>query len=651
MFLLYHVEIKSSLENCNMYQWQKKRIYLLIDLNFRRIFMCGITGWVNFDMDLSLQNEIIEKMTDTLKKRGPDGSGIWLSKHCALGHRRLIVIDPQGGSQPMIKKYGEKNFVIIHNGELYNMDELKNELISLGYTFKTRSDTEIILTSYIEWGPECVKKFNGIFAFAIWDEVQNRLFIARDHLGIKPLFYTIKNGSLIFGSEIKAILAHPHVKPEIDSQGLAEIFVMGPSRTPGCGVFKDIKELKAGHYLIFTKNGANISKYWSLQSLPHEDDLEKTAEKIRYLLKDSSVRQLVSDVPLCSLLSGGLDSTAVSFFANEELKQKGHKLITYSVDYVGNDKYFTPNEFQPNSDADWVKFVANKLDTNHNYVFIDNEELAHALKPALYARDLPGMADIDSSLYLFLKEVKKGATVALSGEGADEVFGGYPWFRNKEAIEANTFPWIRMVNERMKLLLPEVVKCIRPIEYLNDRYNEALNEVPKLNGEDPYNARMRKMFYLNITRFMPMLLDRMDRMSMAVGFEARVPFLDYRLVEYVWNIPWEMKNLNGREKGILRYALKGYIPEEVIERKKSPYPKTHNPVFKNIVKEWLKQIIDDSTSPLLQLVDKKAIAELIETDAKAYDPAWFSQLMGSPQLFAYLVQINMWLKDYKISIV
>ncbi|MDI3528637.1 MAG: hypothetical protein PWQ23_456, partial [Thermoanaerobacter sp.] len=321
------------------------------------------------------------------------------------------------------------------------------------------------------------------------------------------------------------------------------------------------------------------------------------------------------------------------------------------VDYVGNDKYFTPNEFQPNSDADWVKFVANKLDTNHNYVFIDNEELAHALKPALYARDLPGMADIDSSLYLFLKEVKKGATVALSGEGADEVFGGYPWFRNKEAIESHTFPWIRMVNERMKLLLPEVVKYIRPIEYLNDRYNEALNEVPKLSGEDPYNARMREMFYLNITRFMPMLLDRMDRMSMAVGFEARVPYLDYRLVEYVWNIPWEMKNLNGREKGILRYALKGYIPNEVIERKKSPYPKTHNPVFKNIVKEWLKQIIDDSTSPLLQLVDKKAIAELIETDAKAYDPAWFSQLMGSAQLFAYLVQINMWLKDYKISIV
>ncbi|MEW9083188.1 asparagine synthetase B, partial [Caldanaerobacter subterraneus] len=260
-------------------------------------------------------------------------------------------------------------------------------------------------------------------------------------------------------------------------------------------------------------------------------------------------------------------------------------------------------------------------------------------------------ADIDSSLYLFLKEVKKGATVALSGEGADEVFGGYPWFRNKESIGSHTFPWTRMVNERMKLLLPEVVNYIRPLEYLNDRYNEALNEVPKLNGEDPYNARMREMFYLNITRFMPMLLDRMDRMSMAVGLEARVPFLDYRLVEYVWNIPWEMKNLNNREKGILRYALKGYIPDEVIERKKSPYPKTHNPVFKNIVKKWLKQIINDSTSPLLQLVDKNKIAELIETDAKAYDPAWFSQLMGSPQLFAYLVQINMWLKDYKISIV
>jgi asparagine synthase (glutamine-hydrolysing) len=345
-----------------------------------------------------------------------------------------------------------------------------------------------------------------------------------------------------------------------------------------------------------------------------------------------------------------LDSTAVSAFANEKLKRLGSKLITYSVDYIGNDKYFKPNQFQPNSDSDLVEAVSKEIDTAHNYVYVDNEELADALLPALYARDLPGMADVDSSLYLFLREVKKDVKVALSGEGADEVFGGYPWFRNKDAVESGTFPWIRMVEKRMNLLSQDVAKKILPTEYLNDRYNEALREVPKLSGEDKTSSRMREIFYLNQTRFLSMLLDRMDRMSMASGLEVRVPFLDHRIVEYVWNIPWDMKNLHNREKGLLREALKGYIPDIVVERKKSPYPKTHNPVFKEKVKSWLQRIIDDPSSPILQLVNKKEVQKLIDTDAKDYDPAWFSQLMGGPQLYAYLIQINEWLLKYKIRI-
>ncbi|SNX53114.1 asparagine synthase (glutamine-hydrolyzing) [Thermoanaerobacterium sp. RBIITD] len=613
--------------------------------------MCGIAGWVNFEIDLSHKDKILAAMGEKLINRGPDSSGMWLSPHCAIAQRRLIVIDPEGGIQPMIKKFGSRTYVIVYNGELYNTDELRDELKSFGHTFSGHSDTDVLLTSYIEWGPECVNKLNGIYAFAVWDDHENRLFLARDHLGIKPLFYTLKNGSLLFGSEIKAILAHPDIKAEIGPEGLAEIFVMGPTRTPGNGIFRGIYELKPGHYLIYNRNGIQTNQYWSLESHPHEDDLNTTLEKVRFFLDDASKRQLVSDVPLCSLLSGGLDSTAVSTFANEKLKKLGSRLITYSVDYAGNDKYFKPNQFQPNTDADFVGKVSKEIDTKHNYVFIDNEKLADALKPALYARDLPGMADVDSSLYLFLREVKRDVTVALSGEGADEVFGGYPWFRNKSAIESNTFPWIRMVNERMKLLSPYVVESIRPIEYLNDRYTEALNEVPHLPGEDKHAARMREIFYLNLTRFLSMLLDRMDRMSMASGLEVRVPFLDPRLVKYVWNIPWEMKNLNNREKGLLRHALKGYIPDLVVERKKSPYPKTHNPIFRNVVRRWVQEIIDDPTSPLLQLINKEEVQKLIDADAKAFDPAWFSQLMGGPQLFAYLVQINFWLKDYNITLV
>lgn len=612
--------------------------------------MCGIAGWVNFNIDLKNQDKILAAMGEKLINRGPDSSGMWLSRHCAFAHRRLIVIDPEGGVQPMVKKYDDKTYVIVYNGELYNTNDIRKELEEQGHIFKNHSDTDVLLTSYVQWGVNCINKLNGIFAFAIWDEYENRLFLARDHLGVKPLFYTVNDESLIFGSEIKAILAHPDVKAEVGPEGLAEIFVMGPTRTQGNGVFSNINELKPGHYLIYNHNGPYTNRYWALESHPHVDDLNTTLEKIRYYLDDSSKRQLVSDVPLCSLLSGGLDSTAISVFANEKLKKLGSRLITYSVDYIGNNKYFRPTKFQPNTDADFVGKVSKEIGTSHNFVYIDNNKLADALKPALYARDLPGMADIDSSLYLFLREVKKNVTVALVGEGADEVFGGYPWFRNKSAIESNTFPWIRMVAERMKLLSPSVVENIHPIEYLNDRYRDALNEVPRLPGEKKEAARMREIFYLNLTTFLSMLLDRMDRMSMASGLEVRVPFLDYRLVEYVWNIPWEMKNLNNREKGILREALKGYIPDVIVERKKSPYPKTHNPIFRKTVRRWVQEILDNPSSPLLALVNKREIQNLINTDAMSYDPAWFSQLMGGPQLFAYLVQINMWLIDYHVTL-
>lgn len=612
--------------------------------------MCGIAGWVSFDEEVINRKNIVVAMGKRLRNRGPDSWGTWFSTHCGFAQTRLIVIDPEGGEQPMIKELGERKYVIIYNGELYNTEEIRDELRSLGYKFNGHSDTEVLLNAYIEWGSDCVHKLNGIYAFAVWDDYENELFLSRDRIGVKPLFYTYKNGSLIFGSEIKAILAHPYAQAEVDEEGLAEIFVMGPTRTPGIGIFRDIYELKPGHSLTFNKGGIKIERYWSLVSKNHEDDLKTTMEKIRFLLDDASKRQLVSDVPLCSLLSGGLDSTAVSAFANEKLKRLGSKLITYSVDYIGNDKYFKPNQFQPNSDSDLVEAVSKEIDTDHNYVYVDNEELADALLPALYARDLPGMADVDSSLYLFLREVKKDVKVALSGEGADEVFGGYPWFRNKDAVESGTFPWIRMVEKRMNLLSQDVVKKIRPTEYLNDRYNEALREVPKLSGEDKTSSRMREIFYLNQTRFLSMLLDRMDRMSMASGLEVRVPFLDHRIVEYVWNIPWDMKNLHNREKGLLREALKGYIPDIVVERKKSPYPKTHNPVFKEKVKSWLQRIIDDPSSPILQLINKKEVQNLIDTDAKDYDPAWFSQLMGGPQLYAYLIQVNEWLLKYKIRI-
>ncbi|MHB8916432.1 MAG: asparagine synthase (glutamine-hydrolyzing) [Desulfocucumaceae bacterium] len=614
--------------------------------------MCGITGWIDWERDLTKERPILEAMTRTLAFRGPDADGFWLSTQAALGHRRLVVVDPAGGAQPMTRQRGNRTYTITYNGELYNTPELRQELESRGHNFLTRnSDTEALLLAYVEWGPDCVYRFNGIFAFAIWDEAGQTLFMARDRLGVKPLFYTQKGSSLMFGSELKSILAHPDIPAELDQDGLAEIFVMGPSRTPGQGVFRGISEVRPGQCLLYNKNGLRLWRYWQLENRRHEDNLEGTSEKLNHLFQDTVERQLVADVPVCCFLSGGLDSSAITAFSASAFKRCGlDPLHTYSVDYVGNDRYFSPNMFQPNSDAAWVQRVADYYGTIHHNIVINTGDLVEALYTAVLANDLPGMADIDSSLYLFCGEIKKNATVALSGESADEVFGGYPWFYSEDALYGDTFPWVRMVKQRSQLLNPELARIIAPEEYVGRRYREALDEVPRLKGEDPGEARMREMFYLNITRFMPTLLDRKDRMSMAVGLEVRVPFCDHRLVEYAWNIPWWMKNYGLREKGILRRSLEGILPQEVLERRKSPYPKTHNPQYLAAVRDRFLEILDDSSSPLTRLLDTGCARKAAATGGSAFGPAWFSQLMGPAQLFAYFIQVDTWLRNYHVAV-
>jgi asparagine synthase (glutamine-hydrolysing) len=617
--------------------------------------MCGITGWIDWKEDLTTQADALEKMTETLALRGPDASGTWLSRHCVLGHRRLSVIDPLNGAQPMIrptKRAEDQDCVVVYNGELYNAPELRKELEHLGYAFRTTCDTEVLLQAYVEWGPACVEKFNGIFAFAIWSTDEEKLFLARDRLGVKPLFYRREEGRLLFGSEPKAILANPDVKPEIDAEGLAELFVIGPARTPGHGIWKNFYELKPGHCLSYDRDGMKITTYWQIESKGHEDDVDATAEKVGDLLRDTVERQLISDVPVCTLLSGGLDSSALTAHAVRYYQSTGQGQVdTYSVDYVDNDKHFKAHDFQPNADAPWIKRMNEYLGTNHHPVEFDTPELVDALEAAVLAKDYPGMADIDASLYLFCKEIKKGATVALSGEAADEIFGGYPWFHREEALRAETFPWSLAVGLRAGLLSPELREKIRPQEYLSDRYAQAVAEVPHLPGEDDTQRRMRRMSYLNITRFMPTLLDRKDRMSMAVGLEVRVPYCDHRLVDYVFNIPWEIKMAGNREKGVLRQALEGVLPQDVLYRKKSPYPKTHNPNYLSAVRTRLLDRLDDPTSPLLPLINVDRVREIAATtDASSHLP-WFGQLMSGPQLFAYLLQMDFWLRHYKVNIV
>jgi asparagine synthase (glutamine-hydrolysing) len=560
------------------------------------------------------------------------------------------VVDPEGGGQPMIKAMGDNIYVIIYNGELYNTDEIRDKLKARGYAFRSYSDTEVLLTAYIEWGEDCVRYFNGIFAFGIWDENHQKLFIARDPLGVKPLFYTQKGSSFIFGSELKALLAHPEVKPIIDSEGILEIFGLGPARTPGNAVFKDINEVLPGHCLSFVEGKTRVREYWRLESKQHEDDLDTTVDKVRSLFVDAVERQMVSDVPLCTFLSGGLDSSAISVIAANYFKNKGAgPLNTYSIDYLGNDKFFKSDSFQPDSDSKYIDIVSNFIESKHHNIMIGSAQLASALKQSVKASDLPGMADIDSSLYLFCKEVSKDATVALSGECADEIFGGYPWFREPEFINSTTFPWSTAIKERKRLLSKEFSNL--PMEeYVNSRYIETLSEVPRLEGETPEEHRMREISYLNIKWFMVTLLNRKDRMSMRNSLEVRVPFADHKIVEYAFNIPWSYKYCDNIEKGLLRRALKGMLPNEVLYRKKSPYPKTHNPEYLKIVQGWLNVILSDPTSPLLQLIDKQEVIEIVKTGGVSFGKPWFGQLMKGPQLIAYLIQIDLWLREYKVEI-
>ena len=610
--------------------------------------MCGFVGYMNLKKDLSKSRNIIGKMNKALINRGPDEQGYYIDKNIALGHRRLIVIDPEGGKQPMIEKFSYGNYVIVYNGQIYNTKELRKTLERNGSTFKSHSDTEVLLKSYIHFGNEVVNHLNGIFAFAIWNEHKKELFLARDHFGVKPLFYAIKKDTLIFASEIKGIFEYPNIEKILDNQGICELFGIGPAHTAGTTVFKNIYELKPAHFAIFNSSGFHCTRYWKLHSREHNDNLAQTTEKLEFLLNDAITRQLVSDVPLCTFLSGGLDSSIITKFASDYCKKEGlPPLDTYSIDYVDNDKNFVKSDFQPNSDSYYVELMSKRLHTNHHNVVIDTPELASYLEDAMIARDMPGMADIDSSLLLFCKNVKKEMTVSLTGECADEIFGGYPWFFREDALNSNTFPWSIAIDERQNLLNPVIDKKVNLKEYIDYRYNESLNEVEILDTDTEETKEKRKISHLTLNWFMQTLLDRSDRMAMYNGFELRVPFCDYRLAEYVWNIPWEMKALNGREKGLLRYACRDFLPNEIVDRKKSPYPKTHNPNYLAKVKSMLNDIMDKPNAPINNLLNRKYILDILNTDGKAFTRPWFGQLMTGPQLMAYLCQVNMWLERYE----
>ena len=610
--------------------------------------MCGIAGWFSENYNLCEKSSLLTKMSDTLKRRGPDEEGIYVERNAAMIHRRLAVVDIENGKQPMIYSDGDEKYVIVYNGELYNTAEVRSELLLKGFEFESHSDTEVVLKAYACWKEKCAKKFNGIFAFGVYETKSKRLFLCRDRIGVKPLFYSFINGELLFASQIKTLLASGIVSPVITENGLYELFFLGPARTGGHGVFRDIQELLPGEYAIFENKTIQKYKYFNLTAKEHTENEKETIEHTRYLIEDSIKRQLVSDVPLCCFLSGGLDSSIITQTASDYLKKtKNEQLNTYSVEYRDNEKYFVKSTFQPNADVEYISMMINNADTKHHQIVLDNILLGEALEDSAMARDLPGMADVDSSLLLFCKEVKKNFTVALSGECADELFGGYPWYHNKDILFEECFPWSRSQDIRRSILKNGILP--KGEEYVRERYIETVSSADTLPSDSSIDKRMREMFCLNFYWFMQGLLDRKDRMSMDCGLEVRVPFCDYRIVEYAYNLPWELKSFGGREKGIVRKAFEGILPFDICYRKKSPYPKTHNPVYFEYVSKKVMKILEKK-NPLTELLDKNGIMNIIENPDSISTP-WYGQLMKAPQILAYIIQLDTWFKEFNVKIV
>ena len=604
--------------------------------------MCAIAGCIN----LSVSQQTIRKMLDTMSRRGPDGQGIFISESCTLLHSRLAIIDPQGGKQPMDLDFRGESYTLIYNGELYNTLEIRKELEQTGHHFKGHSDTEVVLHAYVQWGEECVNRFNGIFAFAVWERKAQRLFLARDRIGVKPLFYSACDDGLLFASEIKTILCYPGKKAELDIEGAYQLLLLGPGRIPGSGVFHGIQELEPGWCGYYEQNKLTLRQYWKLRDHEHRDSFEETCEKVRYLVTDSIKRQMVSDVPIGAFLSGGLDSSIISAICAQEFGAEGRQLPTFSVDYLNNDQYFQPGKFQPNSDGAYIQIMRRAIASKHNWTVLSPKDLVDALEEATIARDLPGMADVDFSLLAFCRDIVKQVKVALSGECADEIFGGYPWYRDPEIRAKAGFPWSQTTMERANLMSSHLAGQGRPEEFVMEQYRKTCRQSDILPENSPQERRMKEMVNLNFRWFMQTLLDRKDRMSMYSGLEVRVPFCDYRIAEYLYGVPWEFKDYKGREKGLLRHAVQDLLPEEIIHRKKSPYPKTFDPHYEELIAERLNGVLEEKENPLFCLLDRQHLLSFLTQEMQW---PWYGQLMRRPQTMAYLLQIEFWLRQYQID--
>ena len=608
--------------------------------------MCGITGWVGYSRDLRHERRTIDAMTETMACRGPDASGVWTDQNAGLGHRRLAVIDLPGGAQPMSIATPNGDVAMVYSGEAYNFKELRIELEAAGHRFTTSSDTEVVLRGYLQWGDSLADRLNGMYAFAIWDARDRKLVMIRDRMGIKPFYFYRTSDGVLFGSEPKAILANPIAKRVVGIDGLRELFA--PVKTPKHAIWEGMAEVEPGTIVTVDERGIRERTYWRLESKQHTDDRDTTVAYVRELLDDIVRRQLVADVPECVLLSGGLDSSAITALSARELSEP---VRTFAVDFVDQAENFKPDELRQTRDTPYVHDVAKHVGSDHTDIILDHNQLSSLdlRRKVVGARDIPmGLGDMDASLYLLFKAIRQQSTVALSGESADEIFGGYRQFHDPRIQQLDEFPWIaaRMgpIDASDEIFTPALKSVIDLDDFMAQRYREGVAEVGRVDGEDDFTHRMRVMSYLHLTRFVRILLDRKDRMSMAVGLEVRVPFCDHRLVEYVYNTPWAMKTYDGREKSLLRGAARDVLPESVANRVKSPYPSTSDPQYGTALQAQAKDLFGSGADLLFTIIDPTKLEYLIGVDPQKLQSVERARLER-------VLDLAVWIEMYKPTVV
>jgi asparagine synthase (glutamine-hydrolysing) len=572
--------------------------------------VCGFVGWVDFQRDLTSEDAVVASMATTLAPRGPDGSGRWLETHAALTHHRLAVIDIGRGEQPMrLERDGSTVAVIVYSGELYNYRDLRRTLQRLGESFRTESDTEVVLRAFDRWGDRAPEKFDGMFAFAVWDRVKREVTLVRDRLGIKPLFYVQRPGMFLFASEQKALLAHPDITPVLRADGLIESIEL--IKTPGHGIFDGIRELPPGHLLRFGQREFRPEPFWQLKARPGPSSFASATASTRGLLERVVSQQVSADVPIGALLSGGLDSSIVASLMTASSTEP---LRTFSV-AVGDRQSMSSHD-----DEHFVELMAADLRSHHRTVTLSAESLMSRehRRAVVRALDAPiSRGDFDTSLYMLMRAIRTDCTVALSGEGSDELFGGYDWFSPTGTVDS--FPWFAPDDEaRYRMLSPELLTLLDADAYRADAFSSALAAVPTMASEPVEERRARELTHLHLTRFLPALLDRKDRLSMACGLEVRVPFCHHELVEAIFNVPWSIRAARSRPKALLQAAAADLVPAAITSRAKRPYPVASDGRYEAILRAEVREVVADRTRPVTEYLNRAAVEQALQSQNPGY---------------------------------